>query len=268
MKYAVLIVEDKHSEVFREVAEAVHYGLLELGHESVIVPRKERFSFEEHVPIVLGWNLLSPSAVLPARSILYNLEQAGSRWLHPERLAPFVDYQFWDWKSPSLDELKSHGIRAELVPLGYVPEWTRIAPAKEKDIDVLFYGSTNDRRHEVLRKMSERLKVAYMYNAYGEVRDAHIARARVVLNLHYDAGNTFEIARVGYLLANRALVLSESSEDSEGFEGAVQFERYENLADRAFEMVHWSTAQREIATELGFEAIRSRPMADYLKKVL
>ncbi len=234
-KYTVVIVESDHSEVFREVAESVHYGIIALGHESTIATVGSPASLAGgRIPIILGWNLLDLEKVeLPFNSILYNLEQAGSRWLTRERLKPFKGLQFWDWHSNSAEQLRCYGHRVEHVPLGYVPEWTRIQPAKEQDIDVLFYGSMNERRHSVLRKMSERLKVIHMYRAYGAKRDEYISRSKVVLNMHYEDGGSFEIARVGYLLANRALVLSETSRDAEGFEKGVVFSKYETLTDTA-----------------------------------
>jgi hypothetical protein len=39
------------------------------------------------------------------------------------------------------------------MPVGYVPELERIRPAPAEDIDVLFFGSVNDRRQRVLDQL-------------------------------------------------------------------------------------------------------------------
>jgi hypothetical protein len=57
------------------------------------------------------------------------------------------------------------------------------------------------------------LRVESAFGCYGEERDALIARARIVLNVHYYESKVFEVVRVSYLLANRKCVLSESGSD-------------------------------------------------------
>lgn len=266
--YSVVIVDSEHSEVFREVAEAVHFALIELGHDSTIEKVGPVVTLGDRIPIILGWNVLDTKNIdLPSNSILYNLEQSGTRWLTRERLAPFKGLQFWDWHQNSMAELLSYGHQVAHVPLGYVPEWTRIQLATEQDIDVLFYGSMNERRHAVLRKMSERLKVVHMYKVYGPKRDEYIARSKIVLNLHYHDNGSFEVARVGYLLANRALVLSEISTGAEGFENGVCFADYSELHELADSLSKSSTELRRRLAERGFKAIIARPMAEFLRAV-
>ena len=53
------------------------------------------------------------------------------------------------------------------------------------------------------------------FNAYGGKRDALIARAKVVLNIHYYAAQVFEIVRVSYLLANSKAVVTEIGPDTD-----------------------------------------------------
>ncbi len=278
MKYAVVIVKSEHSEVFHEIAESVHYALLALGHDSIISEFGEfgnaRWTWELQgaIPIILGWNILPPNAALPPNSILYNFEHAWSHWLREERLKRFKGLRFWDWNRDSMNELISYGHTVAHVPLGYVPEWTRVMPAKEKDIDVLFYGSMNMRRQSILTKLKRRLpNVLHLYGVYGAERDDYVARSKVVLNMHYTDGRqpAFEIARVGYLLANRALVLSEASSATEGFGNAIDFQPYYQLVRRACELVSDLTENERLRlAEDGFEAMKNRPMTEFLRGVV
>jgi len=86
--------------------------------------------------------------------------------------------------------------RPTYVPIGYVPELTRIAPAAE-DIDVLFYGASYERRYAVLRDLHDRgLRVKWLSGVYGASRDAWIARSKIVLNIHYWDAKIFEKVRL------------------------------------------------------------------------
>src|SRR5262249_55443542 len=96
------------------------------------------------------------------------------------------------------------------VPIGYVTELSRIPVAQPQDIDVLFYGSLNERRNSILNRLSDAgLKVQVAFGVYGRQRDDLIARSKLVLNIHYYESKIFEIVRVSYLLANSKAVVTE-----------------------------------------------------------
>src|SRR5580658_4511667 len=67
------------------------------------------------------------------------------------------------------------------VPLGYVPELRRIQASKVQNIDVLFYGSLNERRSRILQALKDSgVKVHSAFGVYGKERDALIARSKIV----------------------------------------------------------------------------------------
>ncbi len=144
MRFAVAIVSPpSHHDIsggaFNEVAEALHHALLALGHDSVLT---NRLDLDERRTIVLGGNLLVQYGLEPPKNpIFYNLEQLGDDlpWM---TMPEFVDlvrrYPTWDYSQANVEYLAAMGLpRPTYVPIGYVPELTRIAPAPE-DIDVLF----------------------------------------------------------------------------------------------------------------------------------
>ncbi len=86
--------------------------------------------------------------------------------------------------------------RPTYVPIGYVRELTRIAPAPE-DIDVLFYGALSERRYAVLRDLHDRgLRVKWLSGALGASHDAWIAGSKIVLNIHYSIARSRSLARI------------------------------------------------------------------------
>src|SRR5262245_23877280 len=170
MKLAVSIVSLPgylHSEAFREVGETLHLALSALGHDSVLTTE---LSLPGRRHIVLGSNLLAGLGVRPPPgSILYNLEQieAGSSWMRPALLALFRQLPVWDYSPRNVDRLVALGVpRPRCVPIGTVPEMTRI-PSRPEEIDVLFYGSINERRMKIINALQERgVRVEAVFGAY------------------------------------------------------------------------------------------------------
>jgi hypothetical protein len=260
-----------HSEAFREVAEALHHALLALGHDSVLT---NHFDHDERRTIVLGSNIVAGYGLEPPKSpILYNLEQVydDSPWTTPALLDLFRRYPVWDYSQANIELLAAQQVpRLTHVPIGYVPELTRIVPAVE-DVDVLFYGSDSVRRRAVLDELRARgLRVAWLFGVYGAVRDAWIARSKIVINMHQYEAKVFEIARVSYLLANRRVVVSEHgahpAEDRD-LEPGVAFAAYDELVDRCVELVNDEPARCDLG-ERGYQAISARSQATILHRAL
>jgi hypothetical protein len=277
MHFAVAIVSppDHHDisgGAFYEVAEALHHGLLALGHDSVLT---NRLDLDERRTIVLGGNLLVQYDLEPPKNpIFYNLEQLGDDlpWMTmPEFVDLFRRYPTWDYSQANIEYLAVLGLpRPTYVPIGYVPELTRIPPAPE-DIDVLFYGALNARRYAVLKNLHDRgLRVKWLPGTYGASRDAWIARSKIVLNLHYFEAKIFAIVRVSYLLANRRAVVSERGADpalERDLEAGIAFADYDGLVDRCVELLGDERARRELA-ERGYQAFSARSQAAILHRAL
>ncbi len=275
MKFAVTVVAPPgypHAAAFVELAETLHAALTALGHESLLTT-EGRLPGRQH--IILGANLL-PSYPLPLApdAILYNLEQVqlGSSWFRPELLELFRRYTLWDYSRRNVAALGALDVEvARLVPIGYVPELTRIEHAGEPDLDVLFFGSLNPRRIAVIDRLrAAGLRVEVVFGVYGKPRDDLIARAKVVLNVHFYEAKVLEMVRVSYLLANRCCVLSEVSSDREeddALSAGVAFAAYDDLVARAQELVADAALRQRIA-QRGFELMRDRRAIDYLRAAL
>ena len=277
MRFAVAVVlppdhHDISGGAFHEVAEALHHGLVALGHDSVLT---NRLDLDDRRTIVLGSNLLVQYALKPPKNpIFYNLEQLGDDlpWMTmPEFVDLFRRYPHWDYSQANVEYLAARGLpRPAYVPIGYVPELTRIAPVPE-DIDVLFYGALNGRRYAVLRELHERgLRVKWLPGTYGASRDAWIARSKIVLNLHYFEAKIFAIVRVSYLLANKRAVVSEHSANpslERDLASGIAFADYDELVDRCVELVGDERARRELA-ERGYQAFAARDQAAILQRAL
>jgi hypothetical protein len=114
------------------------------------------------------------------------------------------------------------------------------------------------------------MRLEAVNGVYGAGRDALIARARIVLNMHVYPSKLFEIVRVGYLLANRAFVVSELSTEADvelelagGFAAAA----YEGLCAACLQYLHDEPARERIAAR-GFELFSARRQIDLLAPAL
>jgi hypothetical protein len=118
--------------------------------------------------------------------------------------------------------------------------------------------------------MAQGAKVEIGFNVYGVVRDALIARSKIVLNVHFYESRLFEIVRVSYLLANRKCVVSETGSDApfeRQFEPGVAFAPYGMLAETCMRLLQNPTARRDLA-ESGFNRIAALPQTEYLRRAL
>ncbi|MCP3918029.1 MAG: glycosyltransferase family 4 protein [bacterium] len=225
-----------HAQALYEVAETVYHGLRRMGEPTTLAPN-------ELAPtggnIVIGAHLLPPTGFDALRSdtILYNFEQLcdTSRIVSPAYLAALARCCTWDYSKRNLEKLEraAPGGNRKHVPLGHVPELERIESAPAQDIDVLFYGSVNERRARVLERLrGEGVNVHAVFGVYGPERDALIARSKLVLNLHFYPTSIFEIVRVSYLLANARPVVAECGHDTElepSLRDAVELSAYDDL---------------------------------------
>jgi len=176
-----------HAEALAELEETVRYGLEALG--QLHPPRR----------IVLGAHL--PGYMPEAGDIIYNTEHPRSGWWSAEYRDLMRSHETWDYAP------EGYGLH---VPIGYMPQLTRIPKADPQDIDVLFYGSMNERRAKVVHDLEAAgLNVVTVFGCYGAERDALIARSKVVLNMHYYEPGVFEYVRMSYLWANRKCIVCE-----------------------------------------------------------
>ena len=274
VKLAVCIVSPPgyaHSETFREIAETVQFAARALGHDAILTTRGD---LPDRQTIVLGPNLLARYSMPLARgAILYNLEQAGSApWFEPAVLELFRRHPVWDYSERNASNLAAMGLpRPRVVPIGWAPELERIAPASSPDIDVLFYGSWNERRQRLLDELRKAgARVEAVFGVYGAQRDALIARSRVVLNVHFFEAKVFEIVRVSYLLGNGRAVVSErgaAPEEEAPFEEAVAFADYDGLTRACLDLLEHDR-ERARLSEAGRRVMRARPETLFLKEAL
>jgi hypothetical protein len=264
----------RHAAAFQEIAETLCFGLQRLGCIAAI--QENRFAADA-TNIILGANLIAEKVIdmIPANSIVYNLEQIEptSKWFEPTLQRLLCEFVAWDYSARNIERIRQLVDAAQIrhVPIGYVPEMSRITAAGSQDIDVLFYGSTNARRSKIIHALrAAGLNLHTAFDVYGAERDALIGRSKVVLNMHYYDSSIFEIVRVSYLLANRKAVVTECHAGTEidaDMQDAVVPAPYDRLVDACVELVGDSRL-REALEQRGFARIVARDETAILRTAL
>lgn len=217
--YIPRIARYTHTAAFQEVADSLVWSLSQLGYSAYLAVELPRINI---LTIVLGWHLLGHLNQRPMpNSILYNLEQlkaddAGGGPSTSALRMLNAWYRVWDYSIANIDSLAVAGVEhVPLIPVAFTPNLVRVPRAAEQDIDVLQYGSLGARRQKIIEQLMEHgLKVVHAFDCYGAERDALIARAKVVLNMHYEHNRIFEEVRVSYLLANSKAVVAQVEPDT------------------------------------------------------
>ncbi len=262
-----------HSQTFDELALGLSCAFRELGYNAPIVRDITELTA---YPIVLGCNLVPSlgNVPIPKNSIMFNAEQIqpGSPWMVESYINLLRSHQVWDYSRHNIASLTKLGVtNVRFCGIGYVPELTKIKPAPEKDIDILLYGSLNERRLNILKQLHQiGLKLEALFGVYGVERDHYISRAKIVLNIHFYETKVFEIVRVSYLLANKKFVISEPGNDQElesPFRDGLVFAPYNGLVEECVKYLREDNLRTEIA-EKGFASMKSLCQVQFLKKVL
>ena len=160
-------------------------------------------------------------------------------------------FDLLDYSQRNIDKFNLMGCKnARLFKLGHQPELSRLRSAPNQDIDILFYGSLNQRREAILNELILRgLKVKILFGVYKRERDLFIERSKLVLNHHFYTEQVFEIVRVFYLLTNSVPVVGEVNDATmidEMYKGGFYLASYKDLVGGCIEVVKNDVLRREL----------------------
>lgn len=256
-----------HHYGFDQVIESLGWSLASLGHE--VSTTQNWFSERQETNIVFGCELLADFQRLPPNTICFNLEQPS----HPNmekvrRIAKESNATVWDYSATACEEWRKAGHEKVVqVPIGYTPNLTRIPAAQDQDISVLFYGWLTPRRIALVDELKRHgLHVVSTAACYGGGRDHLISRAKIVLNVHHDGRDRFEIVRCSYLMANSKCVVTEESSDDQEYsllQAGLAVTPYRGIVDRCVTLCRMEDA-RESFGKHAFQLIKER---DFTKTV-
>lgn len=162
-----------------------------------------------------------------------------------------LNFTIFDYNPINLKEISNiyKNIKIEYIPFiynSYLEEHYNSIGSNDnnKDIDVLFYGGYNSRREFILEKLKAKYNLHIVYCDVSGIPDyeltKYIKRSKIVLNIYYYEHNkVFDYYRNSYLLANKALLISEYPDSIDlnieknlvNFDKYLIMAKYENLID-------------------------------------
>ena len=247
-----------HSLGFLDQARYARYQFRRLGAEVTIGKNRLR---EDSVNIIFGAHLGFPASLKQRYTcIFFNLEQLGEGGARVSQ-----DYMDLLTSSAVMDyderNLASYGCKAGDVPVVSFAAAPYLAsddvlPLESRPIDLLFFGSMNERRRALIQRIEACGWNVAMFDQplYCDERDHFIRQSKAVFNCHFYETSRFEQARAFHTLSLGTPVVSERTQRTQppvAFEDAVSWvtdESLEEFFSNEFMSPQWvARAQRQMA---------------------
>lgn len=153
----------------------------------------------------------------PEKRILFQMEQVkASKWLDRAYLELLSEsLAVLDYSTDNIDALAERGIDiAQLYYVPILPMHRSAGQDAERDIDVLFYGTTSCvRRQAFIDALQKRVRLRVETNTFGDGIKEILGRTKIVANIHYYENALLETTRLSEALSHGAHVVSESGVD-------------------------------------------------------
>jgi len=206
-----------HSLAFLDPARFVRHQLRRFGVEVTMAKNRLR---EDAVNLVFGAHLgFDPELRERHPCLFVNLEQLGpggakvsEEYLKLLKTSGVVDYDLANVGAYGADPAD-----VPLIPFRHAPYLEKAAaeaaPLEQRPIDLLFFGSMNERRKRMIERIEACGATVAMFDQplYADERDHYIRQAKAVLNCHFYESATFEQVRAFHCLSLGTPIISERS---------------------------------------------------------
>ena len=201
-----------HSLGFIDQARFVRHQLRRFGVPVTIGKNRLR---EDAVNIVFGAHLGFPLEWKTRHTCaFFNLEQLGQGGakVSASYLALLRGSAVIDYDAANVAAYCSEPQDVPVVPFLHAPYLAaETLPLEQRPIDLLFFGSLNERRKALIRRVESTGVTVSLFDKpiYGEERDAFVRQAKAVLNFSFYESSRFEQARASQCLSLGTPVVSE-----------------------------------------------------------
>lgn len=271
-------VMNEHGGIFNEMIELLSDCLRSIG---VRVTCKVNQYDPDRLNIFIGQTTFLPADFfakikgLEKGYIAVQLEVLDNEQGHAPDYPAYMEFlhaarQVWDYSPSNESYLVRRGLtNVRYIPIGYSRVLDRISDVSADNIDILFYGSPSPRRKKILDELSSNgHKVMWLFGKYGAGRDAYIARAKLVLNIHCFEALHLEQVRLSYLLNNKRFVVSEFP-DMNPYGDGVVFCNYSDITEVCARFLKPEMkSERQRIAEIGYASLKNIPMASSIASAL
>ncbi len=250
----MIYINSKHI-IFKTITQSIFIFLREKGYNCCIIDHQDYLNFRnkddiDNLYIFIGLNKLILD--YPKRYIIYQFEQTDSYFYNDKNEKEYNYFfteeyfnilknaiQVWDYSLKNINWLKSNLNLNNIiyVPICYCHLLKIPFTNQNKTIDILFYGSLNNKRKFILNKLIENknYNICIQNNeCWDEDLDKIIKNSKIILNLHFYENSTLEMHRISYLLNNSCFVISENTNEKDlmdKYSEGVVFSEYNNIIE-------------------------------------
>ena len=168
-----------------------------------------------YILICMKYNGIYDINLIPKNYIFWQIEQIGNNDLKSLESNYFKimnnSLQIYEIGTKNFTYYKNI-VNKKIVNYQQLPFYNMKNNLEEKDIDLFFFGSYNEKRGKILNSIKNKLKgVKFIikYGIFGDERDKFIKRSKFVLNIHFYDNPVLEIDRCNICINNNALIISE-----------------------------------------------------------
>ena len=221
---------------------SIHDVLCKHDISSEIITNKDLIQNDDCLMLFAPWHKEFDVYTCPYNIIFVNSESlylqnecVSPKIINSEKVVLWIDYTYKNIKL--LRELNNE---KKIIYLPFIysefceKHYEKYRNYEEKDIDVLFYGSVNDRRRKILDELKKKgLNVVATCQRFDHIYK-YICRSKLVIVIHYyDEDYPVDYYRIAPLVSNKILFVHEDVqyEDRPPIKDKIIFSEYDKLVD-------------------------------------
>ncbi len=249
------------------VAASIQHALARVGVPATIIHERPAAGYEDVPHFVICPQMFEH---LPGLYVAFQMEQSVStRWFTPDYVRKLENsFAIFDYSVANIDALVAKGLTRKqffYMPLGYLPDYAPVAPTHTEEYDVVFYGDiNNDRRRAFVAALEKVCRVKVLFNVFCDELRNELAKAKLVVNIHYYEGALLETTRLWECISMGKLVVSERAAnmaENEDLESLVDFVDVNDIDGMVARVRFWleHPDQRLARVTANDEAARRQP---------
>lgn len=229
-----------HSQGLLDPARYFRYQIRKITGSAASIT-KNRLK-HDHINFIFGAHLGFDAAQKDRHTCIFvNLEQigVGGATLSKDYFEILATSAVIDYDANNVSSYTKYIEDVPIAHFTYAPYLNltdEILPLESRPIDILFFGSMNDRRKKIIERIEKTgLNVSIFDKPlYCEERDFYIRQAKSVLNCHFYESSRFEQVRVSHCLSLGTPVIAERTEKTNPtffYEDVVSWFNNENIEE-------------------------------------
>lgn len=238
-----ILVHEKMLDVLKHYRAMISDGLESLGYICNNVSYTKEIQGDKI--IIIGANFFDSSDLflLPETAIVINVENTDSGFFTADYIKILKRFTIFDYGPSNAKSLGMMiGKKVDHLSIFFTPLNVDVPHSIEKDIDVLFYGSINQRRLFILEELERNnIKPVVVFNVFGSELANLIGRSKIILNIHFYANRHLEFLRLLHLMTNCCAIVTEGIEDLISESDLIQglsVSTYNNIVDTTIKLLN------------------------------